>query len=97
MPWLSNGAVGYPGHTQEQAAIELWLSKGGRGVDTAWSYKNQAQVGYALGNSSVPRSEIFLTTKIPCVGSAAAALRNLRLDLAQLHQKCRLGVIITTT
>jgi 2,5-diketo-D-gluconate reductase B len=87
MPWLSNGAVGYPEHTQEQAAIETWLSKGGRGVDTAWSYKNQAQVGYALGNSSVPRAEVFLTTKIPCVGSAAAALRNLKLDLVQLNQK----------
>jgi diketogulonate reductase-like aldo/keto reductase len=64
MPWLSNGAVGYPSNATEQAAMELWLAQGGRAIDTAFSYHNQAQVGYALGNTSVPRSEIFLTTKV---------------------------------
>jgi hypothetical protein len=36
MPWLSNGAIGYPKSDQEQAGIEAWLAIGGRGVDTAW-------------------------------------------------------------
>ena len=86
MPWLSNGAIGFPGHTFEQAGLEAWLEAGGRGVDTAQCYENQAQVGYALGNTSVPRSEIFLTSKIPCVGTAALAMEFIRSDLAQLGQ-----------
>ena len=84
MPWISNGAVGYPKHDQEQAAMQLWLTTGGLGLDTAWSYKNQAQVGYAMGNTTIPRSKIFLTTKIPCLGSAEAALERIKLDQAQL-------------
>ena len=84
MPWLSNGAVGFPKNNTEQAAIELWLKQGGRGVDTAWSYHNQVQVGQAMRNSAVPRPDIFLTTKIPCVGSAAAAMDYIKRDQAQL-------------
>jgi hypothetical protein len=69
LPWISNGAVGFPKHDQEQAAIELWLSDkvGGRGVDTAWCYRNQEQVGYAVGNATehgADRAEIFITTKV---------------------------------
>ena len=86
MPWLSNGAIGFPGHAFEQAGLEAWLEAGGRGVDTAQCYENQAQVGYALGNTSVPRAEIFLTSKIPCVGTAALAMEFIRSDLAQLGQ-----------
>ncbi len=84
MPWISNGAVGYPSNATETAAELLWLENGGRGLDTAWSYNNQAQVGAAIGHTTVKRSEIFLTTKIPCLGTAELALERVRTDQAQL-------------
>ncbi|MDA0785531.1 MAG: aldo/keto reductase [Proteobacteria bacterium] len=42
----------------------LWaLEVGYRHIDTAQLYGNEADVGRALADSSVPRGEIFLTTK----------------------------------
>lgn len=40
------------------------LEAGYRLIDTAQGYDNEAGVGVALESSSVPRSEIFLTTKL---------------------------------
>jgi diketogulonate reductase-like aldo/keto reductase len=41
---------------------------GGRGLDTALSYGDatQGEVAAAVKASPVPRTEIFVTTKIPC-------------------------------
>ena len=64
LPWISNGAVGYPSNSTETAAEMLWLKNGGRGLDTAWSYQNQMQVGAAISRTTVQRSDIFLTTKV---------------------------------
>ena len=64
LPWISNGAVGYPSNATETAAEMLWLKNGGRGLDTAWSYHNQMQVGAAISRTTVKRSDIFLTTKV---------------------------------
>ena len=46
----------------------LWLEVGGRGLDTALVYGDQAQaeVGNAIRASTLERSEIFVTTKVPC-------------------------------
>lgn len=38
-------------------------SAGYRLFDTAQYYQNEAQVGRAINNSGIPRSEFFLTTK----------------------------------
>ena len=45
-----------------------WLAAGGRGIDTAYDYGDaqQQEIGVAIRNSGVPRSEIFVTTKVPC-------------------------------
>ena len=40
------------------------LKTGYRSIDTAWSYGTEAPVGEAIRKSGVPRSEIFLTTKV---------------------------------
>lgn len=48
----------------------LWLSLGGRGIDTAYEYHNQAAVRRALATSPVGREEIFVTSKIPCCPSS---------------------------
>ena len=45
-----------------------FLSSGGRGIDTALTYGDdvQTKVATSIAESGVPRSEIFLTTKVPC-------------------------------
>ena len=50
----------------------LFLSLGGRGLDTAYDYGDAAQkeVGSAMAGSGLPRSAMFLTTKVPCCPSA---------------------------
>ena len=49
----------------------LWLQLGGRGLDTALIYDHgdhdvQWAVGDAVRRSVLPRSELFITTKVPC-------------------------------
>lgn len=67
-----------------------WLAAGGRGVDTAWSYDHggyghsQRQDGVAIQASGVARSELWVTTKIPCGTSTAAVLDLVQYDLDQL-------------
>ena len=46
------------------AGLRIGIGVGGRGVDTAWCYDNQPQVGVAVHNTSVPRDEIFVTSKV---------------------------------
>ncbi len=47
-----------------QAAVESALSLGYRHLDTAEMYGNEDAVGAGLAASSLPRGEVFLTTKI---------------------------------
>jgi diketogulonate reductase-like aldo/keto reductase len=44
--------------------VEAALDQGYRPIDTAAMYGNEAEIGETLAGSSVPRDEIFLTTKI---------------------------------
>lgn len=46
------------------AAVSEALRAGYRSIDTAAYYKNEKGVGVAVQNSGLPRSEIFLTTKL---------------------------------
>ncbi len=41
----------------------LWLEVGGRRIDSADSYHNQADVGAALAASGVPREELCILSK----------------------------------
>lgn len=87
LPWISNGAYDLHHTTPNQTeAMLLWLSLGGRGLDTAFSYgvTDQTATGAAVRQTSVPRDQVFLTTKIPCAGNASGALEYVRQDLAQL-------------
>ena len=45
-------------------AITSALDTGYRHIDTASLYANESEVGEAVRNSSVPREEIFITTKV---------------------------------
>jgi len=53
-----------------KAALEL----GYRVIDTAQIYQNEADVGQAIAESGVPRSELFITTKIWVENYAASKL-----------------------
>lgn len=45
-------------------SVTMGLELGYRLIDTAQIYGNEAEVGQAVAQSGVPRSELFLTTKI---------------------------------
>lgn len=72
------------------------LDLGYRLIDTAQIYGNEAEVGQAIAESGVPRSELFITTKVwtenlgadKLVASLQESLRKLRtdhVDLALIH------------
>lgn len=45
-------------------SVTALLNNGGRLIDTAYMYHNEQAVGKAIRQSSVPREEIFVTTKL---------------------------------
>ena len=71
------------------AALELCY----RHVDTARIYRNEADVGAAIKASSVPRAEVFVTTKLwnddhgydPALRALDASLGRLGLDYVDLY------------
>ena len=75
-------------------AIEKALQTGYRHVDTAQVYDNEVEVGTAIQNSSINRSEIFITTKvfppnftrlIKAVEESLKKLKTDHVDLLLLH------------
>lgn len=78
------------------AAIVSALEVGYRLLDTAVNYENETEVGEALRRSGLPRSEVFVTTKIPgrdhafdkALASVEGSLERLgldHLDLVVIH------------
>jgi 2,5-diketo-D-gluconate reductase A len=63
MPVLGFGVYQIPEAQTEQAVSDA-LAAGYRSLDTAASYGNEAAVGRAIENSGLPRSELFVTTKM---------------------------------
>ena len=62
-----------------------WLHIGGRGIDTAFDYGNQQEVGAAVNASRVPRGDVFVTTKIaPLVCTKDASLAAVHVDVQKL-------------
>jgi diketogulonate reductase-like aldo/keto reductase len=55
--WQLRGREGY-------RAVRHALDVGYRHLDTAAMYRNEAEIGRALHESGVPRSEVFITTKL---------------------------------
>ena len=96
MPMLGYGVYQVSREDCERCVLDA-LAAGYRSIDTAQSYFNEEQVGSAIEQSSVPRSEIFLTTKVwlehygydACRASVLASMKKLKtyyLDLVLLHQ-----------
>lgn len=81
---------------QAYAAVRDALAAGYRHIDTAQVYRNEVAVGQAVRDSGVPRSEVFVTTKLwndfqrpgmvePAVAASVQALGLGPPDLVLLH------------
>lgn len=72
-------------------AVSKALEIGYRSIDTAAIYKNEEGVGAALQSSSLPRSELFITTKLwnddqgDPLAALETSLEKLRLDYVDLY------------
>lgn len=64
MPWLGFGVFKMKDDSEVTPAVRHALEAGYRSIDTASVYGNERGVGRAIRESGVPRSEIFLTTKV---------------------------------
>lgn len=47
-----------------EASVTTWLRLGGRRIDNSASYHNQLAVGQAIATSGLPRSQLFITSKV---------------------------------
>ncbi len=95
IPALGFGTFRMPG-VDVLRILPLALKVGFRHVDTAQIYGNEAEVGEVIARSSIPRGDIFLTTKvwvdkfarkdfIPSVDESLKKLRTDHVDLLLLH------------
>lgn len=80
MPVISIGDGGQE-TSQAFAITSSWLELGGRGIDTAYSYRNQPKVAQAIADSGVNRKDIFITTKVPGCSNVESYIQE---DLQQL-------------
>lgn len=64
MPWLGLGVFRSQDGAEVEHAIRWALDAGYRSIDTARIYANEAGVGRALRQSTIPREELFVTTKV---------------------------------
>jgi diketogulonate reductase-like aldo/keto reductase len=76
--WLYN-------NSQAESEVLSALKLGARLIDTAYNYENEKGVAAGVKKSKVPRSEIFLTTKIPGGLSTADTISAHESNLEQLE------------
>jgi len=96
MPLVSigTGQIFSVKHAPAAQIVSNWLAQGGRGIDTAFTYWNQAEVGEAIMKSGVARKDIFITTKVmECISPVKFYIEyNLKklnttyLDLLLIHE-----------
>ncbi len=64
MPILGFGVFQIADGGDTEKAVSDALAAGYRSIDTAASYMNEEAVGRAIAASGIPRSELFITTKL---------------------------------
>lgn len=64
IPYLGLGVYKMTDRDETLEAIEAALDLGYRAIDTAALYYNEEEVGEAIRHSSVPREDLFVTTKV---------------------------------
>jgi diketogulonate reductase-like aldo/keto reductase len=93
IPVLGLGVYMSPIGIETQAAVREALAVGYRHIDTARVYGNEADVGAGVRESGVPRSEVFLTTKLwnqdhgydATLRACEASLQQLGVDYLDLY------------
>ena len=93
MPMLGLGVYKATGPNEVETAISYALESGYRLIDTASVYKNEDGVGRAIKSSSIPREELFITTKVwntaqrigNIEGAFERSLERLQLDYVDLY------------
>lgn len=91
MPLLGLGVYQIPSGQQTIQAVLWALEAGYRHIDTASFYGNEADVGVAIRTSGIPRSEIFVTTKLwptdyfRAEAACRSSLEKLGLDYLDLY------------
>lgn len=96
MPMLGYGVYQVSNEECERCVLDA-IDVGYRSVDTAQAYHNEEAVGKAIEKCGIPRSELFLTTKVwisnagyeKAKASIDMSLQNLRtdyIDLLLIHQ-----------
>jgi diketogulonate reductase-like aldo/keto reductase len=64
IPALGFGVLGRENRELTQGAVEAALAAGYRLIDTAAAYNNERDVGRGIASSGIPRSDVFVTTKL---------------------------------
>ncbi len=96
MPILGFGVYQIPKEDTKRCVLDA-IKVGYRSIDTAQSYFNESEVGDAILECGIPRSELFITTKVwidnygyeKCRKSIEESLKKLKtdyIDLVLLHQ-----------
>lgn len=96
MPILGFGVYQIPKEETKKCVMDA-IKVGFRSIDTAQSYFNEEEVGDAIKECGIPRSELFITTKVwidnygyeNCKKSVLESLKKLKtdyIDLVLLHQ-----------
>lgn len=92
MPQQGFGVYKITDHTEFLQSIKAAWENGYRLFDTAQMYENEQFLGEAIHNLAIPRTELFLTTKISeanqgydaTINSVKASLRKLQTDYVDL-------------
>ena len=93
IPAIGFGTWQIPSGDIAYNSVREALKIGYRHVDTAQAYGNEASVGKAIIDSGIPRSEIFVTSKLPAeiksyekaVVHAKMTMENIGLDYIDLY------------
>lgn len=93
IPQLGLGVAGTPAGDVTVKAVRSALEEGYRHIDTASIYRNEQSVGLTIRQSNVPRSEIYITTKIwnrdqgyeSTLQACSKSLQKLDLDYIDLY------------
>jgi diketogulonate reductase-like aldo/keto reductase len=89
MPLLGLGTWRLAGR-EAYDTVRYALDVGYRHIDTATMYRNEAEIGRAIGDSGIDRSEVFVTTKLPAQRAGrerqtlARSLHDLSIDQVDL-------------